>query len=50
MALMIHTPVAALVDGQWVLVPMMPLPEGKEWKDVTEFDHIEHFLSVSVEQ
>ena len=50
MGLMMHAPVAALVDGQWNLVPMMPLPAGVEWKDAIGFDHIEHFEPVSVEE
>ena len=49
MGLLMHAPVAAFVDGQWVLVPVRPLPEGKEWKDIIGFNPIEHFLPVSVE-
>ena len=50
MGLMMHAPVAALVDGQWNLVPMRPLPAGVEWKDAIGFDPIEHFAWVSEEE
>ncbi|KAL7551313.1 hypothetical protein ACHAWF_014516 [Thalassiosira exigua] len=47
--LLTHAPVTSLVDGEFRLVPLKPLPEGREWKDIIGFDPHTHFSGTSVE-
>mmetsp|Transcript_24056 Transcript_24056/g.46005 ORF Transcript_24056/g.46005 Transcript_24056/m.46005 type:complete len:332 (+) Transcript_24056:104-1099(+) len=50
MGLMMHAPISAQdEDGKWILKPMRPLPEGREWKYVIGFDPHQHFSPISVE-
>ena len=49
MGLMLHAPVTSFCDGEWKIVPMRPLPEGKSWCDAIGFDPIEHFSNTSIE-
>ena len=44
-----HAPVVSRVNNTWEMIPLHPLPDGKEWKDVIGFDPIMHFGQVSIE-
>ncbi|KAL7520509.1 hypothetical protein ACHAWF_000278 [Thalassiosira exigua] len=48
MGLLTHAPVTSLVDGDFRLVPMKPLPEGQEWKDIIGFDPHTNFSGTLV--
>jgi len=55
--LMMHAPVIDLVPsadeddpGEYKIIPMRALPDGKDWKDVIGLDPHEHFSGVSVEE
>ena len=47
--LMTHAPVTTRVDGRWSIMPLSPLPEGHQWKDLIGFDLHEHFSGTSIE-
>ena len=49
MGLMLHAPVAAIVDGQYQIVPLRPYPAGKQWEEVIGFDPLVHFSKATVD-
>ena len=48
--LMTHAPVISRVDDKWQIVPLQPIPEDKEWKNMIGFDPIQQFGQVLVEE
>lgn len=49
MCLMLHAPITHYSGGEWKIIPLSPLPDDKDWSDMTGFDPMEHFSPVSVE-
>ena len=50
MGLVLHAPLTHCSDGKWNIIPLSPIPSGKEWRDVIGFDQAEHFSHVSIEE